>query len=158
LDQKDEAKVPDTNLVLSDIARMLSDEIFVDFTLKSSDGDILKAHKSVLAARSPVFFAMLKSDMQEASESIVSVPDINAKVLKELLRFIYSGAVENLDEVSRELIYAAEKYQIEYLKQICIKSIVASMKKENVAESLLISERIVNSERILNKCAEVLYR
>jgi speckle-type POZ protein len=155
-DQIDNAKGSDKDLFVSDIACMLDDEILADFSLESSDGEVLKAHKFILAARSPVLFAMVTSDMKEAQERIAMILDFNAKVLKELLRFIYSGVVENLDEIARKLIYAAEKYQFEDLKQMCIASIVSSMTKESVAESLLISEQIPDTDKVFNKCADVL--
>jgi speckle-type POZ protein len=143
---------------VTEVARMLDDELLVDFSIKSSDGEVLKAHKFILAARSPVFFTMLTSEMKEARESIVTVPDCNAEVLKALLSFIYSGNVKNIDETARELIYAAEKYQLKVLKEMCIESIVTSMTKDNVVESLIISEHIVGTEKVFSKCAHFLLR
>jgi speckle-type POZ protein len=147
-----------TKPFVTDIARMLDDELFVDFRIKSSDGEILKAHKVILAARSPVFVAMLSNEMQEAQENITTVPDFNAKILRELLRFIYTNKTENLDEMAHELIHAAEKYQLKELKNKCVASIVSTMTTENVIESLMISELIPDTEKVFNKCADFLLR
>lgn len=99
---------------------MFESETFSDFELISKDGKVLKAHKAVLASRSPVFFSMLNIDMEEAERGSVNVPDVDKKTLKELLRFIYCNEVEGLNEISRKLIFAAEKYELKSLKTLCM--------------------------------------
>jgi speckle-type POZ protein len=118
----------------------------------------LKAHKNILAARSPVLYAMLSGDMQEAQEDFVRVPDFDSKVMKEVLRFIYCTQVENLDHISRDLIYAAEKFHIEELKEICMSNIIETLSTENVVDSLMISERLSNTKKIFVKCLDVIDR
>lgn len=137
---------------------MLNDNRLADFELRTNDGKVFMAHKFILAARSPVFFAMLTSDMKEASEGSTAVPDFNSNIIEELLRFIYSGKVKNLDDIARELIYAADMYQLEQLKSKCIARIVTNVKEENVVESLIISDQIDKTEIIFNKCIDILIR
>lgn len=137
---------------------MFFDESFSDFNLMTSDGVILKTHKVILSARSPVFYAMLKSDMQEAKNGCANVPDFDSKVMEEVLRFIYYNKVEELENIARILVYAAEKYQLEKLKEVCLESIIETMTVENVVESFVISGRVSNATKLYEKCIDLIIR
>ena len=80
-----------------------------------------RAHKTILAARSPVFAAMFKHPSKEKLSGIVNVPDIEPGVFKELLRYIYTGQVplQRMDKLAIGLLAAADKYLLEKLKQAC---------------------------------------
>ena len=53
----------------------------------------LGAHRIILAARSPVFAALLHSGMREAGEGVVTVEDCRAPVFRALLHFVYTDAL-----------------------------------------------------------------
>lgn len=135
---------------------MFDDNLFTDFTLTTNDGEAFTAHKIVLAARSPVFLAMLTTDMQESKKSAVNVPDFDSETICELLRFIYYYEVEDLENVAHKLIYAVEKYQIEDedLKKMCVDSIVSSLTTENVLNSLIISCRVSETDNLFDECVD----
>ena len=65
--------------------------------------------KSILVARSPVFAGMFGHDMLEDRENEVTIPDFGSSVIKELLKFIYTGYAGNLKELATELLAAADK-------------------------------------------------
>jgi BTB/POZ domain len=134
---------------------IFENEVLSDFQLKMNDGVTLKAHKSILVARSPVFFKMLTTDMKEAKQGFVEVPDFNSKTMRELLRFMYCSEVENLDEIANDLIFAAEKYEVQQLKELCIDHIISKLTRENVLDALIIADRVNNTDNILNKCMEI---
>lgn len=140
----------------ADFKNMFDDEHFADFTLTASDGIELTAHKSIIVARSKVFYAMLKSDTKEARENAVNVPDFDSDTMHEFLRYIYCNEVQDLEIMANDLIFAAEKYEVEGLKKICMESIISSMCKENVIENLKIADRISSSETLFNKCIDVI--
>ena len=54
-------------------------------------------HKTILAARSPLFAAMFKHPSKEKLSGIVNVPDIEPDVFKVLLRYIYIGGAFTAD-------------------------------------------------------------
>ncbi|EMS45353.1 BTB/POZ and MATH domain-containing protein 2 [Triticum urartu] len=54
-------------------------------------GDMIDAHRCVLAARSKVFMAQLFGPMKETS-SVIQIKDMDAKVFGALLRFIYTDS------------------------------------------------------------------
>jgi len=70
----------------------------------------------MLAARSPVFAALLSS--QEDITSLHLAVDCTLKEMKQFIRCIYTdGELEGL--VSQELMLLAVKYQIKTRKEIC---------------------------------------
>lgn len=137
---------------------MFGDEIFSDFHIEANDGKILKTHKIVLAARCPVFFAMLtRPEMKEAREGSVKISDFDSKTLKELLRFIYSNQVEGLNEIARELFFAAEKYNLELLKKLCIESVISTLTVNNIAGAIEIT-KVDGTEELYQACLDMIIR
>lgn len=63
----------------------------------------------VRAARSPVFAAMFEHEMEERKQNRVSINDVDHEVLKEMLRFIYTGKSPNLEKMADDLLAAADK-------------------------------------------------
>ncbi|XP_057339511.1 speckle-type POZ protein-like [Microplitis mediator] len=107
-----------------------------------------QAHKLVLMVRSPVFRAMLTTDMRENNEKTVTIKDIDSEVLKSMLEFIYTDKVSDLDDVAEQLLEAADKYQIHTLKEICTKSLCKSVTIDN-ASRLLVLAYLHNAEEML---------
>lgn len=60
----------------------------IKFGRTTSNKEIIQVHKAVLACRSPVFAAMFEHGMSEARSDRVLIEDIDAEVLKEMLRFM----------------------------------------------------------------------
>lgn len=98
------------------------------------EGKIVKAHKAILAARSPVFKKMFTLKMKETKENVVEVTDIKHDTLEEMLHFIYTGSVSELFPiVVLELFEAAHKYQIECLIKVCEIEMHQNLTEENAA-------------------------
>jgi speckle-type POZ protein len=141
--------------VADDVEDMYEEEEFTDFGLKCSDGEVLSCHKFILAARSPVFRAMLKINMKEAKQGSADVPDFDSKIMREVLRFIYCGFVFDIDEMSQDLVFAAEKYELEGLKKLCIDNMISMLSSANVLQFITIADRVSNGKRLLEECMEV---
>jgi len=98
-------------------------------------GEAFRAHRVVLAARSPVFKAELsgsapaKEDEDAREVVAVDVDGMAPPVFKTLLHFIYTDTLpddllgdlgsEEHQELVRELLAGADRYGIDRLKQIC---------------------------------------
>ena len=52
------------------------------------------------------------------------VKDVKPKVMKELLRGLYTGQINNIDEIALDLFVAADKYLLPKLKSMAAKSII----------------------------------
>ena len=109
--------------VLSHVDQLLNSRTCsdVEFVVK---GEKIPAHTFILRGGiSPVFTAMFEHDMTESSSRTVVVEDIEPNVFYQLLRYLYSGEMpqEEDDENMAELLFiAANKYQVEKLKDLCI--------------------------------------
>ncbi|KAL7293601.1 hypothetical protein TKK_0012688 [Trichogramma kaykai] len=114
-----------------------------DVMLRATCGKEIPAHKAVLATASPVFKAMFTHDMLENKRRLVDMIDVRYESAIELLRYIYTGGVETC-EVSLviDLLVAADKYEIEYLKNKC----------EMILSLNLSSENVVNVLKVADKC------
>jgi len=73
----------------------------------------------VLAARSAVFAAMFEAGMREAQNDHVHIDDVDADVMKEMLRYMYTGTAPGIERMADELLAAADKYQLDRLKVCC---------------------------------------
>ena len=82
-------------------------------------GQVIPAHKVVVAARSPVFAAMFQSDMEESRTNQVKISDIEPTVFRDFLYFLYTGRLNSAN--IHDLYMAADKYQVETLKSLCTK-------------------------------------
>ncbi len=120
-------KVPECKLS-EDLGNLFDNEKFSDVTL-SVGGREFQAHKAILAgefyhylilrisikfkfsipARSPVFAAMFEHEMEERKQNRVDITDVDHEVLKEMLRFIYTGKAPNLEKMADDLLAAADK-------------------------------------------------
>ena len=131
-------KTSNSNLS-DDLGHLFANEKFSDVTL-SVNGYDYNVHKNILAARSPVFRAMLKNNMEERKTGKVIITDIDNDVVKEMLRFIYTGRSLSLDKMAEELLIAADKYQLETLKGECQKVLCKSLSIENAPKILMLAE------------------
>lgn len=96
-------------------------------------GREFRAHKSILAARSPFFASKFKES------ELKPINDVEPQVFNQILRFIYTGRV-SLDELKKTgagLFIAAQKYRINELKSECELYLIRHMSPDNCAELLL---------------------
>lgn len=118
-------------------------------------GEKFHAHKLVLAARSPVFrnefFDRLEEDTQE-----VVITDLEPKVFKAMLHFIYRDAlIEDVEMVAssstcassesdtlmEKLLAAADKYGLARLRRMCESHICKDISVHTVAKTLALADR-----------------
>ncbi|KAH8398990.1 hypothetical protein KR222_009201 [Zaprionus bogoriensis] len=104
---------------------------------------LLKGHKLILSAASPVFEAMFYGPMQELEpEPEIEIHDISAPIFKVLLEYIYAGSVDyeclQLEECI-ELYYAAEKYLLDGLIADSLLAVTHKLRFSNVLPALELS-------------------
>lgn len=115
----------------------------------------IKAHKVLLAARSPVFESMLTNGMIESSSNIIEVSDIDYEVMKEMIDFMYTGFVSNLSKYALDLLFAAEKYHLRGLKVICENYLKTHLNQDNVI-SILLAADLLSLNGLKNNCIELI--
>jgi hypothetical protein len=96
----------------------------VDVDAGKVEGVSFDVHKLVLIARSEIFEAMLTSpETRESKTNELVIPDIQPRIVKELLQFIYCDNCDNLKENALELFAAADKYILDRLKTLAFNEI-----------------------------------
>ncbi|XP_070508297.1 speckle-type POZ protein-like [Chironomus tepperi] len=131
--------------------KMFNNQSFSDFQIITSDGKEIYVHRNILSIRSPVFEAMITSTMKEGTEKKVLIDDIDGRTLMELIRFVYSGKVNEIDSIATELIYAANKYDLQDLKPLCVESLAFNIDVNNALETLVLAD--LHQEKYLKKFA-----
>ncbi|XP_053117462.1 speckle-type POZ protein-like isoform X2 [Hemicordylus capensis] len=131
-------KVPECQLA-EDLGNLWETTRFTDCSFYVG-GQEFKAHKSILAARSPVFNAMFEHEMEESKKNRVEINDVDPEVFKEMMRFIYTGKAPNLDKMADNLLAAADKYALERLKIMCEEALCSNLSVENVADILILAD------------------
>jgi speckle-type POZ protein len=84
--------------------------------------------------KSQFFSKMFQMDMKEAHERNVEINDAEPDVVREMLRFLYTGEVENMTKVFTNLYELAHRYLIEDLKNVCVTSMIEHLSAENALE------------------------
>ncbi|XP_014214510.1 speckle-type POZ protein A-like [Copidosoma floridanum] len=113
----------------------LKNQTLTDVTIITNN-EKLRAHKIVLACRSPVFLAMFDNDMLESRNNVVEIKDFDSSVIIEMLRYMYTGEVENINDIADDLVRCADKYLISELKESCETYLANSLTLDNVLSRL----------------------
>mmetsp|Transcript_28486 Transcript_28486/g.71572 ORF Transcript_28486/g.71572 Transcript_28486/m.71572 type:complete len:489 (-) Transcript_28486:307-1773(-) len=116
------------------LSRMWSDMRFADFHI-AAKGQEIRCHRSVLAAASPVFEAMVESDMQEGSQAFASIDEMPEDI-RAMLEFVYTERLPcGLDCLNiLRILRIADCYQLPKLFQVCKGLILPLVTSDNIAE------------------------
>ncbi|KAL8531041.1 hypothetical protein ACS0TY_007888 [Phlomoides rotata] len=145
-------QVPDSDIG-SDFGMLLENMEGSDVVFNVS-GEKFHAHKLVLTARSPIFrsefFDVLDSDKQE-----IIVSDMEPKVFKAMLHFVYRDALDEdeivasssgssplvTDTLTAKLLAAADRYDLGRLRQMCESYLCKDISISSVAHTLALADR-----------------
>lgn len=124
--------------LLKNISSLLEEKSFgnVQLTVQRRN---LYAHRDVLMLSSPVFGAMFSHPTKESQEQAINLPDQSFDAMKEMLLFIYTGEVPNLDKVAEDLYVAADKYSMGELKSLCGDYLGANLTVERAADGFVLA-------------------
>lgn len=144
--------IPKSNDLVDNIENLYDDKNFKDvvFTVGKKK---YTAHKNILSSRSPVFAMMFKGKKKEDVTSFVKISDIRPAVFENLLRFIYTDKVQNLSKIAFDLYVAAQKYQLEKLKTICINNLNSNLSTETILKVLKLAD-MKSILKLKNICLE----
>ncbi|KAL6659215.1 hypothetical protein ACP70R_003255 [Stipagrostis hirtigluma subsp. patula] len=137
------AKVPDSDM-MEQIAKLYATKDGADVTY-SIRGQLFRAHKFILAMRSPVFKAELYggTTMESSTSQPIEVQDVDPDVFQNLLFYIYtddtwpsSGSQGDQEAMTCDLLVAAGRYGVERLKLLCEHELSKTLNVGNVAKML----------------------
>ncbi|KAK0083988.1 hypothetical protein PV325_007831, partial [Microctonus aethiopoides] len=95
-------------------------------------------HKIILAAYSPVFLAMFKTDMTESVNKRVVITDIEPDIMDNVIEFMYTGAIDPIPKFNDllSILEVADKYEIKILKELCAENLSENITIDNVLKIL----------------------
>ncbi|KAI3894993.1 hypothetical protein MKX03_028013, partial [Papaver bracteatum] len=138
---------------LSDMAQnfksLLEYGIGSDITLHVGN-EFLRAHKSILAARSPVFRAQFFGLVGNPTDmETVTIEEVEPFAFKAMLLFLYSDELTESDSDSpctsttlmQHLLAAADRYDLPRLKVMCEEKLCEDITVNNVATTLDLAEK-----------------
>eukprot|EP00092_Neocalanus_flemingeri_P017599 GFUD01019041.1.p1 GENE.GFUD01019041.1~~GFUD01019041.1.p1 ORF type:complete len:328 (+),score=85.76 GFUD01019041.1:66-1049(+) len=135
-----------------DFLALLEDSSLSDITIQNQGGQI-SVHSVILSARSPVFRAMLRSDMEEKKTGIIKIEDFEIDVVKAMVNYIYTAKIDEKFEDMRALLRIGDKYQIQSLVDKCCKLLISSISSSNVVDLGVLAETY-SFQAMLKKCSE----
>ncbi|TVU09217.1 hypothetical protein EJB05_42665, partial [Eragrostis curvula] len=133
------------------------------------DGETIRAHRLVLATRSPVFKAELFGQMAESTASTIEIEDMSADTFKSMLFYMYhsvlpAAAAASADETDddalgivelQRLFVAADRYGFDPLKQTCEDLLYAGVSSDTVLPILEFTEAHA-CPRLRSRCLDFL--
>lgn len=123
-----------------DFENLLENKKFSDAKLTVANKEFF-VYKGILAVRSPVFAAMFEHDMRENNENSVDITDINPEVMQEVLYYIYTGKVKNMEVMVSDILIAANKYGLDGLVALCEEELINNLNVKNIGEMLILADR-----------------
>jgi len=130
------------------VAFTKNDSCTSDMVIKCGE-KVFNCHKFILKARSPVFNAMLQANMKESNSGEVNIDNLTPTILEGMLHFIYTGKTPNIDDLAKDLLVAADQYQLVQLKKTCEENLCQTLGIGNCIEFLFYAD--THSAKLLRK-------
>ena len=83
---------------------------------------------------------MFEHKMLEGERNMVIVEDVEADVMAEIIRFIYTGKASGVDKMADLLLAASDKYALDRLKALCEEALCNNLDVENVSDTLILAD------------------
>ena len=87
-------------------SRNFSDLVFV---FPAESGREVRAHKAVLVTRCPMFASMFDCALMESATNRVVIDDVRSQLFEQVIHFIYTGEVDELEKIAKDLLGVADK-------------------------------------------------
>ena len=122
-------------------------------------GGSIDAHRSILAAVSPVFEKMFYGNFKEGKSTTVDLPKDSYNIMGLLIDFVYHGSceVKNLDDIF-PILEAFDRYQINKIPfyHMCSDVILAQMESTNYITLLQKFAKVMSEEGIRKAANKVM--
>ncbi|KAF5749074.1 BTB/POZ domain-containing protein [Tripterygium wilfordii] len=120
---------------------------FTDVVLVASDDSStsvpvsVPAHKAVLMSRSPVFKAMLETEMEGSRSGTIKISGMSYDALRAFVNYLYTAEAGLDEQTAYDIFVLAEKYQVKHLKAYCEKFLVSKLNWDNSVRSYAFAQQ-----------------
>ena len=83
---------------------------------------------------------MFIHNMTEAQEKVIDIEDLGIETVRDMLKYMYAGKIDDLNTKSPRLLEAADKYQLSELKEICEEKLCDNLTVESCLECLVLAD------------------
>ena len=129
-----------THLV-EELVVMRKDGEFFDYVINGSK-KTFQIHSLVLACMSPVFKAMLRSNMAETTNKEATFPSIPDHIMSKVIDYAYDGVCTFSDDQLMNLIKAAHYLQMPKLLKLCEDKITSMLNASNCFSWLRLTDSL----------------
>jgi speckle-type POZ protein len=147
----DEYEKRGLKFINNNLSKLMENESLADIKFVFKDVEV-PAHSAIIAASSPVFAAMFEGGrFKEGQTRTVNIEDIDSRVFRKLLQFLYTGSSgsssKDTSDDLQALFLAADKYQVDALKEICEEILIQRLELKNVIP-LLVWAHLYGAEKL----------
>lgn len=126
--------------VLRNLKNLKDNQKLCDFNIEVDDL-VFPVHRSHLAACSDYFRALLLSDSIESKQGKVTIEEITADTMKDVIEFCYTSSVSLTTANVQEILFAASFLQMHQLLSLAVAFIKDRVEVENCVGILNIADR-----------------
>jgi len=127
-----------------------NDKAFSDVKIACGDR-VFDCHRIILSSRSSVFRAMFEHDMEEAKTKRVEIKEAKSDVVHAMLEHIYTGKTNFPSTEPKDMLAAAEMYNLESLKNEYEEILCKTLDISNCIDLLVVGD--LNNAAYLKKSA-----
>jgi len=147
---KIKSSVHDGETMIPGLAFAFNDKAFSDVKIVCGDR-VFDCHRVILSSRSSVFRAMFEHNMEEAKTKRVEIKEAKSEVVHALLEHIYTGKTSFTSIEPRDILAAAEMYDLENLKNVYEEKLCKTLDISNSIDYLVVGD--LNNAAYLKKSA-----
>lgn len=140
--------------LLKTISELFDKDLYNDLKIKLADGQILKAHKFVLDARSKNW------DSQDLSTiSVLDLSEIDKDIGFNLIKWVYTDNIENSNKLDEdfylEMMKQADRFNLKELKLKCEDGLLTFINVKNCIKFYEVAEKI-SANTLKSHCNELI--
>lgn len=125
------------------VEKLFSSKKGYDVTIVAADGKV-RAHRWILKMKSRYFEAMFDSELGDKGQDEFKISDIPSVVLNEILRFLYTGKVQDIDAIAFDILVWSDFFAIDDLRDLSADIVIKSLHPENLINVL---EHAINTNQ-----------
>ncbi|CAI9716042.1 kelch 26 [Octopus vulgaris] len=127
--------------------KLRDDEHLFDYTIYV-ENESISVHKTLLAASSDYFHAMLTGSMKESREDSVTLRGLTAIGVQAIINFAYTGLLEITSDNIDDILLAASHLQVIDSVELCTEYLVKSINLDSCVDVLILADlySLVNAQ------------